>query len=282
MPDTTIIQQASSDEHMIALWLFGRSPRTQRAYRADVDRFLALAQKPLQAVTLGDLQAYAVTLAHLSPATQARRVASLKSLLSKAHKLGYIAFNPGAALEVGTVKNTIGERLLSEEQVQRMLALETNARNHAILRLLYAAALRCDELCGLTWADVQPHDAGAVLQVYGKGQKTRYVLISQGTYHELTQLDGTRRPSAPVFVSNRGGRLADSQVWRIVKVAAKRAGLPAAVSPHWLRHAHASHALDRGAPISLVQTTLGHASVQTTGKYLHARPNESSGRYLPV
>jgi site-specific recombinase XerD len=67
-----------------------------------------------------------------------------------------------------------------------------------------------------------------------------------------------------------------------VKQAGKRAGLEASVSPHWLRHAHASHALDRGAPIHLVQATLGHASISTTGRYLHARPKESSGRFLPL
>ncbi len=67
---------------------------------------------------------------------------------------------------------------------------------------------------------------------------------------------------------------------RVVKAAARQAGLGGAVSAHWLRHAHASHALDRGAPVSLVQATLGHASVATTGRYLHARPNDSSARYL--
>ncbi len=119
--------------------------------------------------------------------------------------------------------------------------------------------------------------------MYGKGNKTRYVLISRGTFDELRRLAGESVDSdAPVFVSRKDGPLDASQVHRIVKVAAKRAGLPGEVSPHWLRHAHASHALDRGAPISLVQATLGHASVQTTGKYLHARPNESSGRYLSV
>jgi integrase/recombinase XerD len=68
----------------------------------------------------------------------------------------------------------------------------------------------------------------------------------------------------------------------IVLEAAQRAGVELAVSPHWLRHAHASHALDRGAPIHLVQATLGHASVATTGHYLHARPTDSSARYLAV
>lgn len=67
-----------------------------------------------------------------------------------------------------------------------------------------------------------------------------------------------------------------------MRAAAQRAGIPAPVSPHWLRHAHASHALDRGAPIHLVQATLGHASMTTTGHYAHARPEDSSARYLSV
>ena len=69
---------------------------------------------------------------------------------------------------------------------------------------------------------------------------------------------------------------------RIVRQAAARASIDLAVSPHWMRHAHASHALDRGAPIHLVQATLGHASITTTGRYLHARPKDSSGRLLAL
>jgi site-specific recombinase XerD len=67
-----------------------------------------------------------------------------------------------------------------------------------------------------------------------------------------------------------------------VRRAAQRAGVEGVVSPHWLRHAHATHALERGAPIHLVAATLGHASVATTGIYLHARPTDSSARYLAV
>jgi integrase/recombinase XerD len=98
----------------------------------------------------------------------------------------------------------------------------------------------------------------------------------------LSQLRGTAAPEDPVFKSQLGGALDPSAVRRIVYAAAKRAGLEAKVSPHWFRHAHASHALDRGAPIHLVQATLGHSSVATTGWYLHARPTESSGKYLPA
>ena len=86
----------------------------------------------------------------------------------------------------------------------------------------------------------------------------------------------------PIFPSHKGGGPLDpSQVRRIVYAAAKKASLERKVSPHWMRHAHASHALDRSAPIHLVQATLGHASVSTTGRYLHARPTESSSFYLP-
>ena len=92
------------------------------------------------------------------------------------------------------------------------------------------------------------------------------------------------RPEKIIVVDaiRAGGHLHPSQVWRIVKKSAMRAGIKKAVSPHWFRHAHASHALDRGAKISLVQSTLSHSSISTTGRYLHAKPNECSSTYLQV
>jgi integrase/recombinase XerD len=117
--------------------------------------------------------------------------------------------------------------------------------------------------------------------VWGKGEKERTVVVSATTWAALQALrrpgDG---PDDPVFRSRKGGRLSPAQAWRIVRKAAKRAGVELPVSPHFLRHAHASHALERGAPIHLVQATLGHASVATTGRYLHARPEDSSSRYV--
>ncbi|MBD2033913.1 tyrosine-type recombinase/integrase [Leptolyngbya sp. FACHB-321] len=90
-----------------------------------------------------------------------------------------------------------------------------------------------------------------------------------------------RSGECPVFQSRKGGHINRHQLWRIVSAAAKQAGIEGKVSPHWLRHAHASHSLDRGAPIHLVQQTLGHESVAATSRYLHARPNDSSSLYLP-
>jgi integrase/recombinase XerD len=101
-------------------------------------------------------------------------------------------------------------------------------------------------------------------------------------WHALVQLRGDAGPDDPVFRSAKGGHLDPSAAHRVVKRAAARAGLPDAVSAHWLRRAHASHSLDRGAPIHVVQATLGHGSIATTGRYLRARPNDSSARYLAI
>jgi integrase/recombinase XerD len=267
---------------LIALWLHGRSPHTKRAYEADVGRFLALVGRPLGQVTLGDLQDFDDSLQNLAPASRARILSAAKSLLSFGHRLGYLPFDVGRPIKVPSQKNRLAERILVEADVQRMLALEPNSRNHALLRLLYSAGLRVSELCALTWRDVQERgDAGQVV-VYGKGGKTRAILLSVATWQELVSLRDSADSDAPVFRSRKGGHLDESQILRIVRGASKRAGIDALVSPHWLRHAHASHALDRGCPIHLVQATLGHASVATTGRYLHARPTDSSARYLAV
>lgn len=274
--------QSDSDEITIGLWLHGRSATTRRAYESDARAFLALSGRPLRQVTVGDVQAYAVGLTPLAPASQARRVSSVKSLLSFAHRIGYTPFNVGAVVKPPPVTGTLAERITGEAEMHRMLALETDPRNAAMLRLVYGAGLRRSEVCGLKWRDLQPRDDGGQATIFGKGGKTRVVLLPVGLWRSLVVLRANAGLDAPVFMSQRRGHLDPSQVHRVVKAAAKRAGLSPELSAHWLRHAHASHALDRGAPIHLVQATLGHASVATTGRYLHARPNDSSSTYLAV
>lgn len=276
------VRQAGTDTRVIAMWLHGRSPHTQRAYRGDVRRFLKFVGKPSNQVTLADLQDFADSLGGLAPPSRGRILSAAKSLLSFGHRIGYLPFDVGRPLRVPANKNRLAERILAEADVQRMLALEGCHRNRVLLRLLYAAGLRVSELCGLTWRDTQERDDAGQVTVFGKGGITRVILVSVATWRELKSLPDYGDANAPVFRSRRGGHLDGSQVLRIVRAAAQRAGIDRPVSPHWLRHAHASHALDRGCPIHLVQATLGHASVATTGRYLHARPTDSSARYLAV
>ncbi|HLW00987.1 MAG TPA: tyrosine-type recombinase/integrase [Ktedonobacterales bacterium] len=274
--------QDEPDQQVIGMWLHGRPASTQQVYRNDVVRFMSfIAPKTLRTCTLGDLQRYADSLGHLAPATQNRMLSTVKSLLSFANKEDYCRFNVGANLRMKKPKNKLAERILSEEAVQKMLALETNPRNHALLRLLYGAGLRVSEAVSLKWRDLQERGEGGQVNVFGKGDKTRVVLVSAATWAELQALPGDHGKDSAVFMSQKKGHLSRVQVWEIIKAAADRAQL-AGVSPHWLRHAHASHALDRGAPISLVSATLGHADLKTTSKYVHARPDHSSSEYLPV
>jgi len=278
--------QASSDDQLLALWLHGRPAHTSRAYAGDVARFLAFTGCELRQTTLGDVQAFADQLVagELASATRARMLAAVKSLLAFAHRVGYVPFDIGRPVRLPSVKATLAERILPEADVQRMLALEPDPRNAAMLRLLYAGGLRVSELCALAWRDLASRETGGQVTVYGKGGKTRAVLIPAGLWESLEALRDMAGadPNAPVFLSRKGGQLTDRQVRRLVAAAATRAGIAGDVSPHWLRHAHASHALDRGAPIHLVQATLGHASVETTSRYTHARPDDSSSRYLTV
>ncbi len=99
------------------------------------------------------------------------------------------------------------------------------------------------------------------------------------------QLRGDALSGHAVFWSrvgdDKGRHLDRTQVYRIVAAAAERAGIEGKVSPHWLRHSHASHSLEHGASIHLVQATLGHSDITTTSRYLHARPDDSSAMYLP-
>ena len=272
--------QARSDAHLIELWLHGRSAGTGRAYQADLAAFRAHVGLPLREVTLGDVQGYQDTLGHLASASQARKLSAVKSLLSFGHKTGYLMVNVGAPIRLPRIKGTLAERILDMDAVLHLLALERHPRNKALLRLLYLGGLRIGEACGLRMRDLAPRDDAGQVTIFGKGGKTRVVLLKASVWHDLARMRGAD-PDAPVFRSREGGALDPSQVHRIVKIAAKRAGLSGAVSAHWLRHAHVSHALDRGAPVHLVQATVGHASLATTSRYAHARPSDSSSRYLP-
>jgi integrase/recombinase XerD len=274
--------QAETDDRLIDLWLHGRPATTQAAYRREVVRFFAHTGTPLRQTTLGDVQGFVDSLSGLAPATQARSIHAIKSLFAFALRLGYIPFDVAASVRAPKVKNRLAERIMSEADVHRLLALETHPRNRVLLRLLYAAGVRASEACGLTWRDLADREEGGVLTVYGKGQKTRHLRLPQSIWNDLRSLQADAGGDESVFPSRKGGALTAGQIWRLVKAAAKRAGLDPAVSCHWLRHAHASHSLDRGAPLHLVQATLGHANVATTSRYTHARPGQSSALFLAV
>lgn len=294
-PQPVAVAQADSDNQLLELWLRShRSEKTRKEYARDYARFRSWlytrdgfeSPSTLRTARLADLQDYAESLADKSPNTQRRMLASIKSLFTFACKIGYLQFNVAAAIQLPRAKNVLAERILSEADVLKMIVMEPKPRNQLLLRLFYLSGARLEELRQLRWRDLRQREKGGQVNLYGKGQRTRAVNLPAKLYSDLWQNHGAandyifprrRRPQ-----EGRPAPLDATALWRIVNKAAKRAGLAGQVSPHWLRHAHASHAIEKGASIVLVQETLGHESLTTTTKYTHARPEDSSGLYLSI
>lgn len=279
------VSGASGDGQLVGAWLASkRSEHTRRAYAADAEAFLGALGgmgRTLRTATAMDVQAWAATLAG-APTTRARRIASAKSLLAFGHRLGYLAVNVGGVLVNPSVPNDLAQRIVSPDDVRALVAAAAPGRDATLLRTLYGTGARISEACALRWKHVQPlAGGGAVVTLHGKGGKTRHVHLAAPFADALAAY----RPSGaeddePVFPSSKGEQLSPDVARRIVVEAAKRAGLRRRVSPHWLRHAHASHALASGADVALVRDSLGHASLATTSRYTHARPNDGASRYL--
>lgn len=284
---TATIATVEGDQQLINLWLHGKAKNTIDAYRRDINYFLAfIGGKPLQNVTLNDIQAYDAALREqgYSEGTVKRRMNAVKSLMRYGHELGVLAVNASKPFKVRKGSDRLSERILTESQVQRMIhGFQGSERDRLILKILYATGCRVSELVGLTWQNCKTLDDGkGELNIHGKGDKTRTILVSAEMWDEVVRLRDGRSLAAPVFPSRTGRSLTRVQINRIVAEAAEQAGIDKKVSPHWLRHAHASHSLKRGAALNLVQKSLGHSRLDTTAVYLHASPDDSSGLYLAL
>jgi site-specific recombinase XerD len=276
------------EEQVVSLWLRRFSSRqTRLAYESDLRIFRSAVKKSLARVTLEDMQTWVDSLDG-STASKARRIGTVRSLFRFAHSLGFLPFYVAAAIRLPKAQGKLAKRILSEGAVENLLRVaEGSPRDHALLRLIYNAGLRVSEVVGLRWNDVQSDRQSAVLTVSGKGEKARTIRLSPGTWAELKAVRKEAEDEAYIFPGSwrrhglgKSPHMDASAVFRIVQKYATDAGLKGGVSPHWLRHAHASHSIQRGAPIEVVRDTLGHGSLATTSRYIHARPNQSSGDFL--
>jgi integrase/recombinase XerD len=210
------------------------------------------------------------------------RAATIKSLLTFGWKIGALPLNVGAAWKPGKRDSKLAARILSESEIQRMLVL-TKDRTHVLVRLSYAGAFRIAETVAIRWIDIADAEDGTMyVTVTGKGDKTRTVRIYTDTANVLRDWRSSQPDHRYVFAGRGDRPISSTTGWRIVSQAAVTAGIKKAVSPHFLRHSHASHAINRGAAVTTVRDTLGHSSLAVTDRYAHARPDESSGRYLAV
>jgi integrase/recombinase XerC len=257
-------------------WLGGRAAATRKAYVSDVTAFAEWMSRSgvdgPEGVDRLSLRRYLASLGtrRLARATIARKAAALRCYFAWLCRQGRIDSDPARSLRAPTGGGRL-PRVLSNGEVSALLdvgaADALDRRDLAVLELLYAAGLRVSELCGLDRDDI---DLGArTVTVLGKGGKQRRMPIHDEAVTVLTawlrdgrdQMDG---PPEAAFVNQRGNRLGPRDVRRILD---RRAASP--THPHALRHTYATHLLDGGADLRVVQELLGHASLATTQVYTH-------------
>ena len=279
--------QALLDEFIDQLWLEdGLARNTLEAYRRDL-RQLAdwlQAQRPPSSLTGADealinrYLAFRHGTARIRAATQARLLASLRRFYASALRRGAVTTDPTLQLARPKLPSRF-PRSLSEADVEALLeapdaGTPLGLRDRAMLETLYATGLRVSELVGLKLVEAAL-DAG-VVRVFGKGSKERLVPLGEEAVGWLTRylkegrlalLHG--RPSGHVFVTARGGAMTRQAFWHLIKRYAARTLPGRSLSPHTLRHAFATHLLNHGADLRVVQLLLGHADITTTQIYTH-------------
>jgi integrase/recombinase XerD len=293
----TLRINANTDRELLAVWLESYadgSPHTMRIYRRVAERFLhalSTADGGLRRATVRDVQAALEAMWVMGNGSPARvatvntYVAVVKSFLGFAHRVGFTRFNAASLITLKKAPRRIAQRIMGEIEVRMLIRAANPGRDRLMLEVAYFAGLRASELVSLTWSQVIRRENGeAQLSIIGKGDKLREVLLPVAIAGPLLASRSNRPAAVFVFASvrNPDRGLTQRAVNYIIKDAAQRAGVIPAASANWLRHAHASHAIDNGAPVALVSATLGHADLKTTSAYVRARPGESSGRYLKV
>ncbi|MFP5319521.1 MAG: site-specific tyrosine recombinase XerD [Acidimicrobiia bacterium] len=265
----------------------GRSANTLAAYRRDLTayvEFLGGRKLDLSGVTDRVIEDYLAFLraAGRAPASVARALVSIKALHRFCEDEGLAGANPAEDVERPRVPAGL-PKALSEEEVAALLGAVTGdealaRRDRAILEVLYGCGLRVSELVSLSLGDLDL-DAG-LLRAFGKGSKERVVPVGRmaaGALRAWLEPAGrgalvparwARRADADaVYLNARGGRLSRQGAWGVVRHYGERVGLADRLTPHVLRHSCATHMLDHGADIRVVQELLGHASISTTQVY---------------
>jgi integrase/recombinase XerC len=256
------------------------SPHTIRAYRRDLDHWIRFVAQPgrderrvLEATTR-DVRAWLAALhaRGLDPVSIARKLAAVRSLYRFLARRGAVRRNPGREVRAPRPARKLVTFLPDDEASAvidaRGMGGETRERDVAVLEMLYATGLRVSELASLD-VDALDRDARTV-RVLGKGGKERMVPYGAPAARALDAYLGPRVIArGPVFVNRRGGRLTSRSIHTIVRRAARAAGVTRRVSPHTLRHTFATHLLDRGADLRMIQELLGHSRLSTTQRYTH-------------
>ena len=253
----------------------GLSPNTVKAYTADIEGFYEFLRHrgvTLRDASSSDISDYIISVSdYLSKRSQARLLSSLNSFFDYLVSEGERKDNPSSAVD----SPKLGKYLpvvLSVEEVRAILKAAPNERDRAILEVLYGCGLRVSEVCSLKISEVYLKDM--FVKVMGKGSKERLVPMAPSTASAIMDYLSVRPESdagcEDVLFLNRFGRaLSRVAVFKMVKSVALVAGVDKNLSPHTFRHSFATHLVENGADLRVVQEMLGHESILTTEIYTH-------------
>lgn len=293
--DKTQLSTHLQSEESIQIWAWLNqghfSERTKKTYIRIIRDFLQFNwHLGLKQITPALVTLYLRKKDKVSASTRNLHRNCLSSLFQYLENVGYINRSPVKVVRQEKVTESFHYKVLSIEQIKRMTQKVESPRDRLVLQILYFTGLRVSELSTIKVKDFsvstqKRNTQGAYLTVIGKGSKIRTVLTGTYLWKEIKKYIKKANLEVNDYIFNyEGAPLSRITIFKIVKNATVVAGIKVpgdkTPSPHWFRHTSAIHALENGADIHVVQTTLGHASLATTGQYLKSRPAKSNASYL--
>jgi integrase/recombinase XerD len=255
------------------LKLRGYSPKTVDAYLKHNNSFLKFANKTSESITVDDIKSF---LAHLIADKE-----SAPRTVSQARSALIFYYNEVLQKEFTNIKvpkiKTSLPSVLTREEVKRLLESSNNEKSKLMIMTLYSSGMRVSELVKLKWKDLELEQKIAWVRA-GKGNKDRMIILSELLVKKLSQLE---RETEYIF-PGKNGPLTTRNIQEIVHDAAHRAGINKKVTPHTLRHSFATHLLEAGNDIRLIQELLGHSNLQTTQIYTHVSNEQKKKVVSPM
>lgn len=255
----------------------GLSPHTIRAYSKDLDEFSSFVDKNAKDIDNLDIRSFMASLHHkgLKKTSISRKLATVRAFFKYLHREGYVKKNPAKLVSSPKIPKNLPGFLDIDETFSLMDAPSGETfkptRDRAILELLYSSGLRVSELTSLNISDIDMKES--LIRVKGKGRKERILPIGskalEAIKNYLPERISIKNKSAALILNNRGGRLTQRSVRRILIDYSRMINLKSHLSPHTLRHTFATHLLHEGADLRSIQELLGHSSLSTTQKYTH-------------
>jgi len=253
------------------------SPHTLKAYTEDLKEFLPFTDKKPQDIDNLDIRGFLASLHHrkLKKSSIARKLATIRSFFKYLHREGYVKKNPAKLVSSPKIPKVLPRFLTIDETFSLMDAPQGDTfkatRDKAILELLYSSGLRVSELTSLDISDLDVKES--LVRVKGKGKKERIIPVGSKALdaikNYLPERISLKKKSRALFLNNRGGRLTERSIRRILLEYSRMINLKGHLSPHTLRHTFATHLLHGGVDLRSIQELLGHSSLSTTQKYTH-------------